>query len=119
MITLAIIIAAVGIALTVWGHNAERATPLALGGGLMLLALVATFLSMTVSLDYNIPEGFERVEYYSYVTEAGTVETLDGPYFKKDDAYYTQEMGSAYWIPFGQCEYVEANLPESATNYNG
>ena len=64
----------------------------------------------------NIPEGYQKIETYSYVTETGAVETLEGPYFKKGETYYRQELGEAAWIPFAQCDYVAVDLPGNAIN---
>lgn len=116
MITLAIIVVVIGATLLFWGYNSEDPVPFKLGSMLIMFAVPIVLLSMSISQENNIPEGFQKIESYSYVTDAGNIETLDGPYFKKGNTYYTQEMGSAYWIPFGQCKYVEIDLPGNENN---
>lgn len=115
MITLAIIVAVIGTILVVWGLESNRSACM-FGAALLVAAAPFALVSSHVSESVNIPEEFQRIESYSYVTEAGEIETLDGPYFEKDGAYYTQEVGLTWLVPFGECEYVEVELPESAVD---
>ena len=81
--------------------------------GVMSVCVFLSFVSAVVSA--KLPEGYQKIESYSYVTETGAVEQCGGPYYKKNDIYYKQKMGKACWIPFYPCEYVEATLPGNAT----
>ena len=113
MITIAIIGFAIGLALSVWGFKFDRLIPYKLGPWLFFCAILIAGLSASISHEDNIPEGFQKIESYSYVTDAGITETLSGTYYKKDDVYYEQKLGKALWIPFGECEYVEVDLPKN------
>ena len=117
MYTLLIIgVALVVAAVAVW-LSTEEAVPANVLGGLSLLMLTLSIVSLGVSCA-NVPVGYTEVDSVSYMTEAGHIETLDeGDYYTDGTNYYKADPNKAYWVPFASVEYVKLELPGKVVSW--
>lgn len=78
-----------------------------------------TLCSLKVSLNAT-PDGCERIERYSYLKENGVTETISGPFYRKGDKYYKKTIRDfdceALWLPFGDLDLVEVDIPGTETD---
>lgn len=115
--TLAIVGAIVFIACSIYDHVTY--SPSASRNG--LVALIVCMALAAFSGGYSeriVPEEYTKIENYSYVTEDGGINTIEGPFYEANGIYYQQKMGKSFWVPFAPCEFVEVDFPKFATADN-
>lgn len=110
MITLNILVIVLLIAFAWSSFNTYSNALQIITGVLLFLAISASITTNCRNPYAEAGTDYEKVSAYSYITQNGAIETIQGPFYK-DGIYYTVDESSIDWNPFAEFAFVVADLP--------